>query len=108
MDETEFNERSEQALAAVVRAVESSAADCDCELKADGVIEIEFEDGTKIIVNRHRPAREVWVAAKSGGYHFRFDGQKWVNTRDGTELFSALSRYVSEQSGCPVVLSARG
>jgi CyaY protein len=104
MDETEFNARSESALAAVVRAVESSAVDCDCELKGDGVVELEFENGSKIIVNRHGPAREIWVAAKSGGYHFRFDGVRWVNTRDVEDLFAALSRLVSVQSGTGVIL----
>ena len=105
MNETEFNARAEGTLAAIVRALEASAADCDSEFKGDGVLELEFEAGSKIIVNRHGPAREIWVAAKSGGYHFRFDGERWVNTRDGDELFAALSRYVSEQSGSPVVLS---
>ena len=107
MNETDFNARAEGTLAAVIRALEASGADCDCEFKGDGVLELEFEDGSKIIVNRHGPAREIWVAAKSGGYHFRFDRERWVNTRDGDELFAALSRYVSEQSGSPVVLSER-
>ena len=107
MNETEFNSRAEGSLAAIVRAVEASRVNCDCEFKGDGVLELEFEDGSKIIVNRHSPAREIWVAAKSGGYHFRFDGTRWVNTRDGDELFAALSRYVSEQSGSHVVLSER-
>ena len=107
MNETEFNARVEGVLAAVVRALEASGVDCDCEFKGDGVLELEFQDGSKIIVNRHGPAREIWVAARSGGYHFRFDGERWVNTRDGDELFAALSRCVSEQAGSPVVLSAR-
>jgi len=107
MNETEFNARAEGVLAAVVRTLEASGVDCDCEFKGDGVLELEFEGGSKIIVNRHGPAREIWVAARSGGYHFRFDGERWVNTRDGDELFAALSRCVSEQSGSPVVLSLR-
>jgi len=107
MNETEFNARVEGVLAAVVRALEASGVDCDCEFKGDGVLELEFQDGSKIIVNRHGPAREIWVAAKSGGYHFRFDGERWVNTRDGDELFAALSRYVSEQAGSPAVLIER-
>ena len=107
MNETEFNARAEGVLAAVVRTLEASGVDCDCEFKGDGVLELEFEDGSKIIVNRHGPAREIWIAAKSGRYHFRFDGERWVNTRDADELFAALSRYVSEQSGSPVVLSER-
>jgi CyaY protein len=63
------------------------------------VLEIEFSDGGKIIVNSQAAVREIWVAAKSGGYHFRGDGGRWVNTRDGSELFTALSAWVSQQAG---------
>ena len=48
------------------------------------MLEIEFADGSKIIVNRHGAAREIWVAARSGGFHFRWDGAAWRDTRDGT------------------------
>jgi CyaY protein len=107
MNETEFNARAEEVLETVVRALEASGVDCDCEFKGDGVLELEFDDRSKIVVNRHLPGREIWVASKSGGYHFRFDGIRWVNTRDGEELFAALSRHVSQQWGSPVVLSGR-
>jgi CyaY protein len=105
MLETEFNASAEGALAAIVRALEASGVDCDCEFKGDGVLEIEFVNRSKIIVNRHAPAQELWVAAKSGGYHFRLDGARWVNTRSGEALFALLSRCVSEQSGSSVALS---
>jgi len=107
MNETEFNVRVEAALTAIVRALEASGVECDSEFKGEGVLELEFENRSKIVVNRHGPARQIWVASKSGGYHFRFEGTRWVNTRDGEELFAALSRYVTEQSGSPVVLSER-
>jgi CyaY protein len=51
--------------------------------------------------------RQIWVAARSGGYHFSYDGRDWRDTRDGTELFASLSRLVSAQGGHPVVLSAK-
>ena len=107
MNETDFEKRSGSALAAIVRSVESSCVECDCEQKGDGMLELEFESGSKIVVNAHGAVREIWVAARSGGYHFRFDGAHWVNTRDGEELFALLSRCVSEQAGSPVLLSER-
>jgi CyaY protein len=58
-----------------------------------------------LIVNRHTAAREIWVAAKSGGFHFRHDGNAWRDTRDGSELYAALSRLVSAQSATPVILA---
>ena len=70
-----------------------------------GVLEIELPDGSKIIVNRHSAAREVWVAAKSGGYHFRWDGSAWRDTRDKSELMASLTRILSSQSGESVKLS---
>jgi CyaY protein len=99
MDEREFETRAAQALAAIEHALEAAELDADFELKEGGILEIEFEDGSKIIINRHAAAREIWVAARSGGFHFRWDGVAWRNTRDGSELFAALSKQVSQQSG---------
>ena len=61
-------------------------------------------DGSRMVINRHAAAREIWVAARAGGFHFRWDGGAWRDTRDGTELFAALSKLVSAQSGQPVTL----
>ncbi len=99
MDESEFLRMAEFALQEIDRRIEASGIDVDCEFKGTGVLEIEFSNGSKIIVNSQAAAREIWVAAKSGGYHFRGDGDRWVNTRDGSELFAALSACVSQQSG---------
>ena len=105
MTESEFSDIADATLARIERSVESCGAEVDTELKDGGVLELEFEDGSKIIVNRHAVAREIWVAAKSGGYHFRYADGAWRNTRDGEELFQALARYVGEQSGTPVRLA---
>jgi CyaY protein len=105
MNEAEFEPLAEQALRAIEKALEGSGLDADFELKDGGVLEIEFADGSKVIVNRHAAAREIWLAARSGGFHFRWDGAAWRDTRDGTELFAALSRVASLQSGVPVKLA---
>jgi iron-sulfur cluster assembly protein CyaY len=101
--DSEFEVLADAALADLERAAED--LDLDLQRKVAGVLELEFEDGSKMIVNRHAAAREIWVAAKSGGFHFRHDGRAWRDTRDGTELFAALSRLVSAQSGKPVSLA---
>jgi CyaY protein len=106
MNETEFEALAGAALEKIERSLEASGAQADFELKAGGILEIEFDDGSKIIVNRHGAAREIWVAARSGGFHFRWDGAAWRDTRDGSELFAALSRLVSQQGGQPVILKA--
>jgi CyaY protein len=106
MTESEFESLASAALAALENAFEVSAPDADVQTKGAGVLEIEFEDGSKMVINRHGAAREIWVAAKSGGFHFRHDGKAWRDTRDGSELFEAVSRLASQQGGAPVVLSA--
>ena len=104
MTPSEFDSLADAMLERIARAVEQSGADCDCEPKGSGVLELEFADGSRIIVNRHSAAREIWVAARSGGYHFRWNGSAWVDTRGGGELLAALSKLVSEQSNRAVVL----
>ena len=104
MEAAEFAERAEQALARIEAALEESGIDADVELKEGGVMEIEHANGARMVINRHAVAKEIWVAARSGGHHFRWDGAAWRDTRDGAELFAALSRLVSAESGRGVVL----
>lgn|SRR6266852_4135631 len=104
MNDTEFESLAGRALARIEAALEQSGLDADVELKEGGVLEIEFADGTKMVINRHAAAREIWVAARAGGFHFRWDGAAWRDTREGSELFAALSKLVSAQSGQPVLL----
>ena len=105
MDDSEFNSLADRALKHIKTGLERSGADLDFSMVASGVLEIELADGSKIIVNRHSAAKEVWVAARSGGFHFRWDGQVWRDTRDSSELMSALSALVSKQSGETVDLT---
>lgn len=108
MDEREFMTAADAELARIETALEAASmrgvADFDFETKPGGVIEIEFDSGSKIILNRHAAAREIWLAAKSGGYHFRPEGGRWLGTRDGEELLAAVSRTLSEQAGVRIAL----
>lgn len=104
MEEREFNALADAMLARIEAALEACDIDFDFETKPGGVLELEFDNGSKIIINRHTAAREIWVAAKSGGYHFRAEGGRWVGTRDGEELLAAIARCMGEQSGERVTL----
>ena len=108
MDEREFTAGADAELARIESLLEVASmrddATFDFETKPGGVIEIEFESGSKIILNRHVAAREIWLAAKSGGYHFRPVDGRWLGTRDGEELLAALSRTLSEQAGVRIAL----
>ena len=65
------------------------------------MLSISFADNSKVIINRQAPLKQIWVATKSGGFHFDFnrDVDAWVKDDDGTELFAALSKYCSQQAG---------
>lgn len=104
MDDHRFGELADRALERIELALEESGVDADVERKEGGVLEIEYADGSRMIINRHAAAREIWVAAPSGGFHFRWDGERWCDTRSGRELFAVLSQLVSAQSGQPVTL----
>lgn len=105
MTETEFNQAVDAIFLKIEAVLDDSDADIDTETSA-GILTLEFEDGSKIILNRQTPTQEIWVAAKSGGYHYRLDQGAWRNTRDGSELFASLSDYISRQSGQPIRLTA--
>jgi CyaY protein len=97
LNEAEFLQAAGTALARIEQALED--ADLDFETPADGIIEVEFDDGSKLIINRHGVAREIWVAARSGGFHFKAQHGDWVDTRDGTPLFDKLAALVALQGG---------
>ncbi|MYM21265.1 iron donor protein CyaY [Duganella sp. FT135W] len=108
MGESEFLAQAEAALdtiaAALDRLNDEDVVDVECS-RSGNVLEIEFIDnGSKIIVNSQAAMKELWVASRSGGYHYKqIDGQ-WINSRDNTELYASLSEMVSAQGGAPVVL----
>ena len=104
MDEADFNALADAELGRLENLLEHCGADFDYEVKPGGVLELEFDNGTKIIVNRHTAAREIWLAAKSGGFHFRPVGGRWLGTRDEADFYAVLSRCMSEQSGESVSL----
>ena len=104
MNETEFGALADAALARLDHAIETCDLDLDVQWSGSGMLEIEFSDGAQIVVNRHSAAQEIWVAARSGGFHFRWDGAHWRDTRDGGELMAALSMLISAQCGSAVSL----
>jgi CyaY protein len=105
VSESEFVALADRVLAAVGAAIDASGEDLDWS-ENDGVLTIECPDGSRLIVNRHVPNRELWVAARSGGFHFRSDGTRWLDTRGGEELGAALERLLQQQAGATVELDA--
>jgi CyaY protein len=98
MTESEFNELADSVFARIEQAIDASDADIDYDSNGT-VMEIEFGDGSKIVVNRHVPNREIWLAARSGGFHYALQDGHWFSQRDSSELFAKLGELVQQASG---------
>ena len=107
MDESTFDQLAEQTMMAIEEAIDDSGADIDYD-SAGGILTLEFENGSQIIINKQAPLTQIWVAARSGGFHFDYDETRecWHLQGSDEELFACLSRYCSEQAGEPVELNA--
>ncbi len=108
MTDTEFMDRAE----AVLRAIEASCDRINDESDADidnqrvgGMVTLVFRDRSQIVANLQKPLHEIWLAARSGGYHYKFDGQRWLDTKGQGEFFASLSRAASEQAGRPLTFA---
>jgi len=107
IDDKQFYQLGSNLLQSLEVALEAAddAFDLDLDVERQGgnVINIRFKDKSVIVVNTQPPLHEIWVAAKSGGYHYRWDGTMakplWLDTKTGKELLSDLTGFVSAQAG---------
>ncbi len=108
MNESEFQEIAEQTIEDIQDAIDNSGADIDYD-EIGGVLTLEFEDGSKIIFSKQGAMNQLWMAAKSGGFHFDYDedNEQWIcDSGDNEEMYKMLSRLSTEQAGEAVSLSA--
>ena len=107
MTDSEFMDRAESVLAAVEASCDRINDETDADIdnqRVGGMVTLTFSNRSQIIVNLQKPLHEIWLAARSGGYHYKFDGQQWLDTKGQGEFFASLSRYASEQAGQPLAL----
>lgn len=108
MGSESFTRRAAQTLDRLESDIERSAGEAGVDLdltRQDNVIAIEFEDGSRVVINSHQAAGEIWVAARSGGYHFKpADAGRWLDGCSGRELRAMLSEQLSAQAGRPIAL----
>jgi CyaY protein len=83
------------------RWLETDHIDIDTH-RSGGMLELTLPDHSKIIINTQPPLQEIWLAARAGGFHFKWQAGQWVGTRDGEEFFACLSRLGSAQAGAPL------
>lgn len=109
MTDLEFLDRAEAVLSAIEtscdRINEQSEADIDNQ-RVGGMVTLVFGDRSQIVVNLQKPLHEIWLAAKAGGFHYKFNGTSWMDTKGGGEFFAHLSRYASEQAHLPLTFGA--
>ncbi|MGN6083663.1 iron donor protein CyaY [Trinickia sp.] len=105
MTDSDYLSRAEAVLSSIEEAVDDNDADIELD-RSGNVLTLEFENGSKIIVNLQPPMHEIWIAAKAGGFHFKFVDGQWIDTRNGREFFESLSDYATQQAGERVTFSA--
>lgn len=84
--------------ATIDRWLQDDIVDIDTN-RTGGLLELGFPNGSKIVINTQPPLHEIWMAARSGGFHYKHCDGRWLDTRDAREFFEALSVCASEQSG---------
>ncbi len=100
MNESEFQEIADQTIEDIQDAIDNSGADIDYD-EIGGVLTLEFEDGSKIIFSKQGAMNQLWMAAKSGGFHFDYnaDNEQWIcDSGENEELYIMLSRLATEQA----------
>ena len=113
IDDKQFHQLGSNLLQSIEVALEAAddALDLDLDVERQGgnVINIRFRDRSVIVVNTQAPLHEIWVAAKSGGYHYRWAGTLatplWLDTKTGRELLADLSEFASAQAGQEIAIS---
>jgi len=109
LSDSEFHRLSHAALAAIETTVDgwldADIVDIDSQ-RTGGLLELSLPGGSKIVINTQPPLHELWLAARAGGHHYRHVDGRWLDTRDGSEFFAALSQHASAQAGQPLVFKA--
>ena len=105
MTDLEYHDKASAVLSSIEASVDAwlqdDVVDIDTQ-RTGGLLEMSFPNGSKIIVNTQPPLHEIWLAARAGGFHYKFVDGEWRDTRNGRELFEALSACASEQAAKPL------
>ena len=109
MTDLDYLNHAEKALAAIESACDriNDSSDVDIDNQRTGaMITLTFANRSQIIINLQKPLQEIWMAARAGGFHYKCNSEMWLNTKDGSEFFTALTLHASEQAGQPIKFSS--
>ncbi len=98
MNETEFHQLVDSQMQIIEQAIDDSCADIDYETTGN-VMTLEFDDRSQIIINRQEPMKEIWLASKSGGFHFQWQDEQWICSKTGVELISMVKQECEKHAG---------
>ena len=106
MNENRFNQLLDDLMMAIEDAIDESGMDIDYE-NAGGILTLTCENNSQVILSRQTPLRQLWVAAKSGGFHFIYseESSQWLCDSDNEPFVELLNRCLTEQSGDPVAFN---
>ncbi len=102
MNTSEFNDQIDETLLAIEEAIEDLIQESDLDLDyvtSAGILTISLGAGGKLILNRQAPVKQLWLAAKSGGYHLDWNNGEWYTDRDNEPLTELFNRVFTEQTG---------
>ena len=102
MTDLEYMDRAEAVLQAIELACDRINDESDADIdnqRVGGMITLTFANRSQIVINLQKPLHEVWLAARCGGFHYKCDAGRWLDTKGQGEFWESLSRYASEQSG---------
>lgn len=98
MNDTEFHQLVDEQLEIIEQTIDESGADIDYETSGN-VMTLDFENGSQIIINRQEPMKEIWLASKSGGFHFKWTNEQWICSKTGMELLQMIKQECEKQAG---------
>jgi CyaY protein len=104
INEAEFHERAEQAIAELERAFGELADERDIDVQVEGgVLSVIFEEGEpgKFIVSSNSSAHQVWVSARASSFKFDWadKNKQFVLAGTGETLSQVMTRLTQEQLG---------
>ncbi len=78
LSESSFNQAVDDALDAIETALDDISSDLDYG-NSGGVLTLRCDNGNQIILSRQTPVRQLWVATRTGGFHFqRSLDDQWI------------------------------
>lgn len=108
MTDSEFHRLADEMFLSIENAIETAIdeQDADVDINASGnVLQLEFENGTQLVINKQEPMHEIWLASRTGGYHFAYKDGRWIDDRHGNVFMPFVVESIEQQGGIKLDLA---